>query len=491
MKKKFNIKVVLVLSLTLFVWACTQNFEETNTNPNSPTEVPVTNNLGGVIYSFGSGFMAPGNSAAQHANYIGSRLQLATQTYQSIGEEWGGYYGPLTNINSIITASETAGNTNMQAVALTFRAQMTHIATDYWRDMPYTEACKAAEGNIAPAYDTQEEIYTFIIADLKKAADLFKTGGTDAIGAGDILLNGDVQKWRKYCNSLRLRVAIRISDVDQAASVAIINEVLDNPTDYPVLESNDDNAELAWPGTSPWEEAYWYWWYCCHHDGAGKVLVDIMNGFTDPRLPIWFMPATTDGKFRGSELVGYNASVNTREDISDYNPVFVSGNPSPTGLNEYGVKDGFFRYSEVCFLKAEIFNRGLKTGNAQEEYEKGIEASMTQWGVADADITTYMTNVGVAWEGTADDLTKIYTQKYLALYLMANEGWAEARRTDVPVLPLASNSTYPDHNRAPFRLPYPQTEQALNSKNCEEFLGNVDDFFWGQQMWWDTRSGVN
>jgi hypothetical protein len=235
MKKLFNINIILVLSLTLMVGACTSNFEETNTNPNSPTEVPVTNNLGGVIYNFGSGFMAPGNSAAQHANYVGSRLLLATQTYQSIGEEWAGYYAPLTNINSIITASELAGNTNMQAVAITFRAQMTHIATDYWRDMPYTEACKASEGNITPKYDTQEEIYTFIISDLKKAADLFKSGGTDAIGAGDILLNGDVQKWRKYCNSLRLRIAIRLSDVDKATSVAIIDEVLGSPTDYPVL----------------------------------------------------------------------------------------------------------------------------------------------------------------------------------------------------------------------------------------------------------------
>jgi hypothetical protein len=489
MKKKFNIKVILVLSLTLIVWACTQNFEETNTNPNSPTEVPVTNNLGGVIYSFGSGFMAPGNVAGQHTNYIGSRLQLATQTYQSIGEEWGGYYAPLTNINSIIAASETAGNTNMQAVALTFRAQMTHVATDFWRDMPYSESCKAAEGNIAPVYDTQEQIYSFIIADLKKAADLFKTGGTDAIGTGDILLNGDVQKWRKYCNSLRLRVAIRISGVDEPTSVAIINEVLDNPADYPILESNDDNVQLKWPNTSPWEEAYWYWWWCCHHSGAGKVLVDIMNPLNDPRLPIWFEPATTDGLFRGSEFVGYNALVEEREDISDHSWEFVSGNPNASGANEYGdlIADGFFRYSEVCFLKAEIFNRNLKTGNALEEYEKGITASMQQYGVADADITTFLAQPGVTYGG---DLNQIYTQKYVALYLMENEAWAEIRRTDVPLVPLSSNSVYPEHNRSAFRLPYPQTEQALNSKNCEEFLGNVEDFFWGQQMWWDTRSGV-
>jgi hypothetical protein len=289
---------------------------------------------------------------------------------------------------------------------------------------------------------------------------------------------------------LRLRVAIRLSNVDLATSTSIINEVLGSPADYPILESNADNIELTWPGTSPWEEDYWYWWYCCHHDGAGKVVVDILNAFNDPRLPIWFVPATTDGKYRGSEKVGFVPPF-IREDISDFNPVFVSGNPNPTGGNEYGVSDGYFRYAEICFLKAEIFHRGIKTGNAKEEYEKGITASLQQYAVADAAIAPYLATAGVAWQGNADDLKKIYTQKYLALFLMSNEAWAEARRTDVPVLPLAFNSAYPDHNRAPFRVPYPQSESALNSTNVKDYLGNVKDYFWGQKMWWDVRTGVN
>jgi hypothetical protein len=73
---------------------------------------------------------------------------------------------------------------------------------------------------------------------------------------------------------------------------------------------------------------------------------------------------------------------------------------------------------------------------------------------------------------------------------MANEAWAEARRTDVPLLPLAYNSAYPDHNRAPFRVPYPKTESGLNSVNFNQFKDNVKDYFWGQKMWWDTRAGV-
>ena len=486
MKKQLNIGILIVCLLML--GACTKNFETYNTNPNHPSSVPTTNHFGGIIVNF-SGNFGPGSVGQQHANYVGSRLAAGNQSYLSVGQEWGGYYESLTNLNMIIEDAEKEDKSNMLATALTFRAQITQVATDQWRDMPYSEASKAAEGIIAPKFDQQEDIYAAIIADLKKAADLFKTGGNDAIGEGDVLNGGNVAKWQKYCNSLRLRVAIRISSIDPSTSAAIINEVLGNSTDYPILASNADNIELRWPGTSPWEEAFWYWWYCCHHEGGGIVVVDILNNFDDPRLPIWFSPAITDGEFRGSERVGFVPPF-IRNDISDFNPVFVSGNPNPTGGNEYGVTDGFFRYSEICFLKAEINFRDGKPAMAKDEYEKGITASMQQYGVGDAAIGTYLATNGVTWQNNADDLKKIYTQKYLALFLMNNEAWAEARRTDVPLLPLAYNSAYPDHNRAPFRVPYPQTEAGLNSVNFNEFQGNIIDYYWGQKMWWDTRTGV-
>lgn len=334
--------------------------------------------------------------------------------------------------------------------------------------------------NLTPEYDIQDKIYQQIIADLKKAADLFKSGGTGLLGAGDVLNGGSVSKWRKYCNSLRLRVAMRISNVDLTTSKSIINEVLANPADYPVMTSNSDNVELKWPGTSPWESIFWVNWKIYHHNGAGKILVDLLNTYTDPRLPIWFVPATTDGKYRGAEYVGFSAP-NGREDISDFNPNFVDGTKGP---------DGYFRYAEVCFLKAEMFLRSIATGDAQAEYYKGIDASMLQCGVAPDKTVTYKTVTGVLWTNTAADLNKIYIQKYLSQFLMKNEAWAEARRTDVPLLPVASGSFVTEHNRAPFRYPYPLSKLSLNSKNVASYLSNVKDFYWGQQMWWDTRTGV-
>jgi hypothetical protein len=347
--------------------------------------------------------------------------------------------------------------------------------------MPYSEACKAGEGVIAPKFDKQEDIYKEIIADLKKAADLFKAGGSDDLGEGDILLGGDISKWRKYCNSLRLRVAVRISGVDQATATSIITEVAGNPGDYPVLTSNDDNVEMVWPGTAPWEEAFWYWWYCCFHEGAGKVMVDIMNPLNDPRREVWLVPATTDGQFRGSERWGF-VEPDVREDISNFNEAWVNGTSGP---------DGWFRYCEVCFLKAEIALKAGSPAIAKAEYEKGVRASLEEAGVSEGDIVAYMAQDGVMLKGDASDFPKIIKQKYLGNFLMNNEGWADARRTDIPLLPNATNSAYPDHNRAAFRVPYPTSESALNSTNYDQFAGNIVDYYWGQKMWWDTRTGVN
>jgi len=476
MKNKNSIKIVFIISVVLLMGACTKNFEQINTNPNQPSVVPLSNHFGGVLLNFNSAYMQPGG---QDPNYVGSRLAAAQNTYSSIGGEWGAYYQALKNINKIIKDAKVAGNTNLQAAAITFRAQMTQVLTDRFRDLPYSDAIRAEEGDLTPTYDTQDAIYKAIIADLKAAADLFKTGTGD-LGAGDALNGGNVSKWRKYCNSLRLRVAMRISNVDLATSKNIISEVLGNPTDYPVLGSNTDNVEMIWPGTSPWEDTFWYWWVLYHHEGAGKLLVDYLNSYNDPRLPIWFVPATTDKKYRGSERVGFSAP-NVREDISDFNPTFVNGTKGP---------DSYFRYAEICFLKAEMYQRGITVGDAKAEYYKGIEASMLQYRVSAGAITTYKTVKGVELESNANDLNKIYIQKYISQFMMDNEAWAEGRRNDVPLFPVASGSLYSGHNRAPFRLPYPQSEQSLNATNVATFISNIKDFYWGQQMWWDKRTGV-
>ena len=146
------------------------------------------------------------------------------------------------------------------AAALTCRAELTQVFTDRFGEMPYSEATKAGEGILRPKFDDQQSIYKEIIKDLKTAADYFKAGHKDPIGSVDPLFAGNVDRWKKFCNSLRLRVAIRISNVDQAGATAIISEVLGNPAAYPITQSFKDAAEVTYGGEgTPWTIAYWYW----------------------------------------------------------------------------------------------------------------------------------------------------------------------------------------------------------------------------------------
>lgn len=502
--KNIVYKIVFV-SLIYVVSACVDNFDEMNTNPNLPTAVPLENHLAGTIVSFDGSFMAISNSAITiSTNYIGDRWRShqpdVSNTYeniQSVG--WGGYYTNMVDANDIITKATAAERYNMVAAALTFRAEMTQIATDLWGEMPYSEALQASEGMLRPAYDDQEFIYNEIISDLKTAADYFKEGHSDPIGSVEPFYSGDVNKWQKLCNSLRLRVAARISYVDEPLAREIIKAVLDNPGDYPVSEGIDDKAEVTYAGDNTWQIGFWYWNNLLGHSGGGTRLVNMLKDYDDPRLERILSPAESDGEFRGTSRIGRDPDpALTTESISYWNKNYYLVNGT-TGPNIH------YRHSELGFLKAEFFLRGLYPGGdaaAQQAYEEGVYSSMKELSImvdgsqqiSDAEISAYLANDATSWSGTDEEkLDKIWNQKYLAMTFMANEPWAEMRRTDTPLSLPELGSFYDGHNRGPFRLPYPNDEALMNSENSKEFFDRQfeGDFLWGGQLWWDTRTGVN
>jgi len=148
------------------------------------------------------------------------------------------------------------------------------------------------------------------------------------------------------------------------------------------------------------------------------------------------------------------------------------------------------------FIKAEAYERNLATGDAQAAYEAGVTASCEEHDVAPGQIIAYLSDPNVAWDDNTGDygytnLEKIYFQKWISLFKQGHEAWAETRRTDIPQLNAAPGSPYSGHNRPPFRWPYPTYEYNLNPGVPEQWDGEIVDRFWGDQMWWDTRTGVN
>ncbi len=482
------IKIFACLAL-LTISACTKKFDQMNTNPNSPTVAPETNILGNSIYSIAGLFEGERLGMFYAGTYSGQTCYFQVGAFYEyraaiVGGHWTTTYHTLNDLQKIINATQKDSNRNMRAAAMTLKAFLAQKATDYWKDIPYSQALKGDSGVITPVYDTQQAIYASILDELKNAAGLFNQGSIDQLGSGDILFNGDLLKWKKFCNSLRLRVAIRMSNVDPGTAGAVLKEILNDPGTYPVMENNGDDANLIWPGVSPYPEPWYSFMVLSKRNDYGMCsnLVDTLQKFNDPRLPVYALPAATDGLYRGYKIGSPN---------SDFTPNTVSA----IGVRFAGTAMGFspfLRYPEVAFIKAEACQRGIVTGDAHMAYNAAITASLAENGISDP--SAYLAGPGVVWSNDASDLKKIYLQKWIALFKESSEAWAEARRTDIPLMTDIPYDYKGSHNRPAFRYPYPENESQLNAANLTPHTTGIDaasQLFWGQQMWWDTRTGVH
>ena len=499
MKKVFkNIAIACVALSSLFTVGCTDSFEEVNTDPDNAADVPTANLLAYSLYFtsaqlYDRWFML--DEPCSFCGYVAKMSYIDEARYQYRAgvqnTNWEYIYRILNNVMDIQRRAEKTPN--MLNVAKVMEVHLIQIATDRWRDVPYSDAVKMADGYLTPSYDKQEEIYPALLAKLKEAADGFAAGGDDDVATGDLLFGGDVMKWRKYCNSLRLRLAIRISGVDAALAKSTIEEVLGNPSKYPIMESNDDNAFFWWNGSDsnyyePIADAYRTrkTEFC-----ASDLIVDNLQKNSDPRLPIYCTPTPSSQTPGG-------------EDYTDGTPVYrgytigAASNPPSSLYSVWGYRFGidlggfspWMRVAEVYFHIAEAAKLGYTTGmTAEEAYNKAVSFSMEENGVADADAAAYLAGAG-KFNGSLD---QIWYEEWVAMFKQGMEGWSLYRRTGVPrdnYIAPGRASRYENHNVPPFRSPYPDTEHNLNGSNCAPFAADVKDDFWGKQMWWDQRADV-
>lgn len=489
MKKILNLKVLLAFGLIFTFTSCTKDWEEMNTNPNEPTEAPATNILAYSLRYCGDAFFDDWMGMNNFLSYGGqvSKIQYIDESRYQFRESvvntaWSDMYLTMLDLKKAQELAAGEGNPNLQAAAMTFQVYMLQMATDMWKSIPYSEALQGETGITNPKYDDQQSIYMGMISQLDEAADLFDPASLTAnLGEGDLLYGGDVVKWQKFCNSLRLRIAIRISDVDAATAGTIFSKVFGDPAKYPVMSSNDDNAFLWWPGAAPYKEPWMENSQTRDDHGMCDVLIDTLKGLADPRLPVYAHP-NPDGEYVGVPAGATDGSF----DMNMISRIGTRFRDEAAGFTP------FMRYSEVEFYKAEAAVKGFNNGgvDAETAYIAGITASMEENGIAQADIDTYLANPTVAWNG---DVNQIYFQKWISIFKEGEEVWAECRRTDVPLMGEAVGSPYQSHNRPPFRYPYPTSEFNLNSANINApgVLDGIKDYFWGQQMWWDVRPDVH
>lgn len=469
--KKFLYKVFVLVVVASTLPACTDNFAELNTNPNSPTEVPSTN----ILVSAISNSVSRIQGANMNMTYAGlwcqhyAKIQYIDEDYYSyrtaaMDGHWTGLYaGPLLDLQVIIDKEEDAPN--MKAAAMVMKAYIFHVITDMWGDVPYFSALSGAEA-IQPVYDSQQAIYEDLDKQLEAAAAMFNESA-DGLGNGDILYGGDISKWRKFANTLRARVLNRMSGVNPSAK-STLEGMLNNAGQFPMFESNDDDADLVYVGDVSYSNPI----YDNKHFGgrndhaASKTMVDMLTSLDDPRLAVYAQPTANDPSV-------YNGQPNGDLQPADFGTISLIGTKwrdVPT------TPSTIIGYAELMFIKAEALSD-------KQAYLDGITASMDKHGVApDAD---YIAAAEAAYD--ANSAEAIANQRWISLYGDGCQGFAEFRRTGYPTTVVeVPGSVYPGKG-VPLRFAYATTEFSTNGTNLESAISSqgVDNTgLFGAKMWW-------
>jgi len=335
------------------------------------------------------------------------------------------------------------------------------VLLETFGDVPYSEALNV--DILLPAYDDGLTTYKLLIDRLSAAIDQLDAS-EGSFGIADNIYQGDVDAWIKFAYSLKLRMGMVLSDVDEAAAEAAVLDAAPN-----VFTSNEDNAALVYLSASPnTNPLYADLVASGRHDFVPTSrIVDVMNDLEDPRRPFYF--TLFEGAYVGGEY-GTENDFTTFSHIADAIQV-----PTFEGT--------ILDYAEVEFLLAEALERGFNVGGtAENHYKNAVTASITYWGGTAQEAADYLQNPMVAYSTAGDDFKEVIgTQKWLALYNRGFEAWTEWRRFDFPVL-VAPADAYSD---VPLRYTYPIAEQTLNGANYNAASAAIGGDDVSTRLFWD------
>jgi hypothetical protein len=471
--------LVSLIACSSLLWSCTKSFEETNTDPNRIDQISPGTLLNPIIYEMSSANM-------RRADDITFNLMQVMLPYPSVSGgvhrydlsdnigngHWNTSYRWITNVKEMYQAALKAQDVNYQAIALTLNAWIYSNLTDCFGDVPMEEAGRGDERIFQPKFNKQEEIYPVLLAQLDSANRLFNTSKAMIYGT-DILFTNNVTRWRKFCNSLHLRLLLRLSKRTELDVFTKLRAMVDNPTTFPIFTSNAEAAVLSLSGitpqSSPWGRPVDFTTF----RAMSRFFLDSLNAFNDPRRAKFSSQAKNAA---GTSNIGYKgipSGYAGSESQFDYIPsnglqALVTG-PMIIPI---------LPYAEVEFIKAELELHYANAAAAKTAYEKGVKAAIEQWGATmPAD---YFTNVNAAYNGT---LQRIMLQKYYALYFTDFQQWFEYRRTGLPVLPPGDGMG--NNKKMPSRFEYPLPVRTNNPVNYQEAVGWMGGDDINGKVWWE------
>jgi hypothetical protein len=483
MKKKMKKIVNYILSGVLLSATACSDFLDINESPNDPASVTpnvlLPAALAGTAFAnnnelnrFGSTITSVTAGAANSP----SAYDIYTLDGANFNNQWRFeiYNGSLITYKSLMEAAEEIESRTYIGVAKIMTAYTYSIATDFWGDIPYSQALQG-EDETAPELDTQEQIYLGSEG-VQSLFDLVKEGMADLDaaspfnpGSDDLIYGGDLENWKKAGNSLLLKFANTISKVAPERATQEIQAVI---TGDNYISANSQNMNFTF-GSSVGSRApvYEYTNVTAFRNDMmiSTRFVNLLREKNDPRLPVFVTApsgsyVTIDNGFRGA----LPTPTSSWSRFSDY----------VTGDGEGPVR--FLTNAQTQFILAESALMLGTPGDPEEHYQAGIRASMQLAGLSQAQIDTYFgdNSEEVTLNGSEEEnLEKIMTQKYISLYGNGVEQWNDYRRTGFPVLADHQNAVGIDGTR-PVRAQYVNEEIARNT-NFEVILPNVS-------VWWDV-----
>jgi len=516
MKSYKNVFYIIIAAVLVF--SC-KDFEELEKNQNRPTTAPASLVLNQVLNDL---YERPWS--LEHRQ---NQFSCCNYNYYGTNEYWGSATLNFMTLKNVIKMEEEAlragaGDVNpYSALGKFLRAYFYVRMTQRVGDLPLSEALQGLE-NVAPVYNTQKEIYIQVLNWLDEAnADLAQLiTASDPTLAGDFYFNNDLVKWQKTVNTFKLRVLISLSKKESDADLNVkarFKAVLDNPAQFPVMTSLDDNMEYAFNGTSnlyttnPGNRGFDKGRY-----NMAGTLLGLMASLKDPRTYVVANPAKKKIA-NGVAPEDFSAYVGAPSGESLDDMTFKAGNGEYSYANQKRYYTTFtgpentiqIGYPELCFTIAEALNRGWATGNAAEYYNKGIVASMKFSGIEDGteleitepdadqvlakvtvSVTTYMAQPAVAYAGNnAAGLEQIIEQKYLAFFQNSGqEAYFNYRRTGFPTFDVGPGTG--NGGNIPVRWLYPVSETTNNTANYKaaltrQFGSEVDDL--DNALWIDKN----
>jgi hypothetical protein len=427
---------------------------------------------------------------------------------------WNNWYLQLTNFKDVYNKAKEPKylNTSYQGISLVCQSWLYSNLTDVYGDIPYSESNQGNNRILEPKFDTQKSIYEDLFKKLEEANTLL-TAGTPITASSDPVFNGDVAKWRKFCNSLYLRLLLRVSGKSEVAPTVIakIKEIVDtNPAKYPIMTSNSETASLRWTGeigtgvyVSPYVNGVRTQDF--RQPSMAQFFIERIAGWNDPRVSTlaadgyavsginrWGIAQGATGGFKGVPS-GYAAGTGVvRESyFYSYDQTSSSVALGARSLQQNPLTGILMNSAEVQFILAEAAVKGYISGSPETYYYKGMAQAINYWvppfseDPNNTKFRDYTVAADIDWDNSGNleaKMEQIHQQKYYALFMIDLQQWFEYRRTGHPYLPKGPGMA--NGGVMPARMTYPVVVQSSNPTNYKNAVAVQGPDVISTNVWW-------